>query len=113
CDFLRGAYVSGIALVFFCTAISLVHFRPRTQRFVAVAFGMGLALILNELSVFLAFDTFYLDMTHPDPDLKLDVETLYRRHESRIGVWLMVAFLAQLTRLRPFHPRAAFLLRPR
>src|SRR5207244_13522042 len=103
----------GIALVFLCTATSLVHWRPRTQRIVAVSFGVGLALILNELSVFLAFDTFYLDMTHADPDLKFDVEALYRRHESRMGVWLMVAFLAQLTLAGPFYRRVSFVLRTR
>lgn len=112
-DFLRGAYVSGIVLVFLATAVSLVRFRAKVQRLVALVEGVGFALILNELSVFLAFDTFYLDMTTPDPNLVFSAETLYRRSESRWGVMLMAAFLLQLVLLRPFYRRLAFVVRTR
>jgi CRP-like cAMP-binding protein len=112
-DFLRAAYVSGIALVFVATAVSLVRFRAKVQRVVALAEGAGFALILNELSVFLAFDTFYLDMTTPDPNLVFSAETLYRRSESGWAVMLMAAFLLQLALLRPFYRRLAFVVRTR
>ncbi len=45
--FLRGAYVTGIALVFASTALSLLRFRPALQRALALFFGAGLALILE------------------------------------------------------------------
>jgi CRP-like cAMP-binding protein len=112
-DFLRVAYTLGIALVFLSTATSLVRFRMGVQRIIAIVYGVGFALILNALSVFLAFDTFYLDMTTRDPNLVFSVEALYRRHESRWAILLMVAFLAQLTFLRPFYRRLAFLLMSR
>jgi hypothetical protein len=91
----------------------LLRFRPQIQRAVALVYGVGFALILNELSVFLAFDIFYLDMTTQDPNLMLNVETLYRRTESRTAVTAMIAFLVLLTFLRRFLRRTAFVLRAR
>jgi hypothetical protein len=72
--------------------------------------GAGFALILNELSVFLAFDTFYLDMTTRDPAMAFNVEALYRRSESGRAVALMVAALLMLTYVRHFLQRSAFVL---
>jgi CRP-like cAMP-binding protein len=106
--FLRGAYTSGIALVFASTAVGLLRYRLPLQRVVAVGFGTGLALILNELSVFLAFDTFYLDMTTRDPTMVFSVEQLYRRSESSWAVTLVLAALASLTFLHAFLRRALF-----
>jgi CRP-like cAMP-binding protein len=110
---LRLAYVAGIVLILGSTATSIIRFRRKLQREVAVSFGVGFALLLNELSVFLAFDSFYLDMTHADPRLPFKVETLYRRSESVYAVVLMLAFLALLTFLGPFVRRVAFVLRAR
>ena len=59
------------------------------------------------------FDTFYLDMTTPDPNLVFSAGALYRRSEGRWGVILMAAFLLQLALLRPFYRRLAFVLRTR
>ncbi len=112
-ELLRAAYVTGIVLVFLSTATALVRFRARVQKVIALAQGLGFALILNELSVFLAFDTFYLDMTTPDPNLVFSAGALYRRSEGRWGVILMAAFLLQLALLRPFYRRLAFVLRTR
>jgi CRP-like cAMP-binding protein len=112
-DFLRAAYTVGIALVVGSTATALLRFRLSVQRVVALVYGVGFALILNELSVFLAFDTFYLDMTTRDPKLVFSVEALYRRSESGWAIALMAAFLAQLTFLRPFYRRSAFVLASR
>lgn len=108
--FLRAAYVSGMALVFASTALSLLRFRQRLQRVLAVGFGAGLALILNELSVFLAFDIFYLDMTRRDPAMVFSVEALYRRSESVWAVALALAALSGLTYLRAFLRRSAYLV---
>jgi CRP-like cAMP-binding protein len=109
--FLRDAYIAGILLVFASTAIALVRFRPRTLKAVSVVYGIGFALILNELSVFLAFDIFYIDMSTRDPTLAFDVESLYRRGESTWAVVLMLAFLVQLVFLRDFYLRGALVLR--
>ncbi len=108
--FLRGAYVTGIALVFASTALSLLRFRPALQRALALFFGAGLALILNELSVFLAFDIFYLDMTRRDPAMLFSVEALYRRGESVWAVALALAALSAVTFLRDFLRRSAYLV---
>ena len=106
--FLRTAYTLGIALVFVSTGLSLVRFRAHMQRVLAILYGIGFACILNELSVFLTFDVFYLDMTTPDPHLVFDVELLYRRSESAWAIALMLALLLQLTFLRRFYRRALF-----
>ena len=108
--FLRSAYTVGIALVFVSTGLSLVRFRGGMQRVLAILYGIGFALILNELSVFLTFDVFYLNMTTPDPRLVFDVELLYRRSESAWAIALMIALLVQLTFLRRFYRRALFVL---
>ena len=107
---LRTAYTSGIAMVFLSTATALTRFRSRVQRAVAIIFGAGLALILNELSVFLAFDTFYLNMTTRDPRMAFDVESLYRRSESHWAIALMLSLLVMLTYLRHFLRRSVWVL---
>ncbi len=107
---LRVSYTSGIAMVFVSTAAALARFRARTQRVLALVFGAGFALILNQLSVFLAFDTFYLDMTTRDPNMAFDVEALYRRSESEWAVALMLGGLLLTTYLRHFLRRSLFVL---
>ena len=111
--FLRAAYLTGIAALFASTAIALARFRARELRVVSAVYGISLALILNELSVFLSFDIFYLDMTTRDPRLAFNVEALYRRSESSRAIMLVLAFLAQLTFLRNFYRRSALVLRTR
>ena len=99
---LRSAYTTGIALVIASVATSFLRFSPRTRRAIAVTYGAGFALIFNELSVFLAFDTFYLDMTTRDPALAFSVESLYRRSESQWAVALALFILVQAAYLRRF-----------
>jgi CRP-like cAMP-binding protein len=110
---LRAAYTTGFLLVIASTATALLRFRPSVRRWLAVTLGVGLALIVNELSVFLAFDVFYIDMTTRDPDLLFNVEALYRRSESSWAVALAVALLVQATYLRRFYRRSAFILATR
>jgi CRP-like cAMP-binding protein len=109
-ELLRTAYTTGFVLVFASTATSLLRFRRRLQRLLAVLYGIGFALILNELSVFLAFDTFYLDMTRRDPNLVFNVQALYQRQESEWAIVVMLAVLIQLTFLRRFYQRLIFVL---
>ena len=110
---LRTAYMSGFALLGVSAASALLTFRPAWRRAVAVAYGVAVALILNELGVTLAFDIFFKDIHTPDPNVPFDVEELYRRTEGVRGTLIALAILIQAAYLRPFWRRAAFVLRTR
>jgi hypothetical protein len=112
-DVLRAAYTTGFGLLGVSSCASLLTFRPGWRRGIAVAYGVALALILNELGVTLAFDIFYKNITTPDPNVPFDVEELYRRTEGVRAVLIAFAVLLQAAYLRPFWRRAAFVLRTR
>jgi CRP-like cAMP-binding protein len=112
-DVLRAAYTTGFGLLGVSSCASLLTFRPGWRRAIAVAYGVALALILNELGVTLAFDIFYKNITTPDPNVPFDVEELYRRTEGVRAVMIAFAVLLQAAYLRPFWRRAAFVLRTR
>ncbi len=112
-DVLRGAYVSGFFLLITSAFASLLTFRTSYRRVIAVAYGVALALIANELGVTLAFDIFYKDIHTPDPDVAFDVERLYRRTESVRAIVIGLALLVQAAYLRRFYARAAFIARTR
>jgi CRP-like cAMP-binding protein len=110
---LRTAYMSGFTLLGLSAAASLLTFRPGWRRAIALAYGVAVALIVNELGVTLAFDIFYKDIHTPDPTVPFDVEMLYRRTEGVRGIFIALAVLLQAAYLRPFWRRAAFVLRTR
>jgi len=110
---LRTAYMSGFALLGISAASALLTFRPAWRRAIALAYGVAVALILNELGVTLAFDIFYKDIHTPDPSVPFDVEDLYRRTEGVRATLIALAVLVQAAYLRPFWRRAAFVLRTR
>lgn len=112
-DVLRSAYMTGFGLLVVSACASLLTFRPGWRRGIALAYGVALALILNELGVTLAFDIFYKNITTPDPNVPFDVELLYRRTEAVRGILIALAVLMQVAYLRPFWRRAAFVLRTR
>ena len=112
-EVLRAAYVSGFFLLITSAFASLLTFRTSYRRFIAVAYGIALALIANELGVTLAFDIFYKDIHTPDPDVAFDVERLYRRTESIRAIFIGLALLVQAAYLRRFYARAAFIARTR
>ncbi len=112
-DVLRTAYMSGFALVLGSSAIALLTFRPSWRRFIAIAYGIGGALILNELGVTLAFDIFYKDIHTADPNVPFDVERLYRRTEPLRAIVIGLVVLIQAAYLRTFYSRALFVLRTR
>ena len=83
-DVLRTAYMTGFALVLASSAASVLTFRPSLRRILAIAYGIGGALIVNELGVTLAFDIFYKDIHTPDPEMpsRSTSSVLYRRHRA-------------------------------
>jgi CRP-like cAMP-binding protein len=110
---LRAAYMTGFGLLGVSSASSLLTFRPGWRRAIALAYGVAVALILNELGVTLAFDIFYKDIHTPDPAVAFDVEQLYRRTEALRGIFIALAVLLQAAYLGPFWRRAGFVLRTR
>jgi CRP-like cAMP-binding protein len=112
-DVLRSAYMSGFALVLSSAAASLLTFRPSFRRFIAIAYGIGGALILNELGVTLAFDIFYKDIHTADPNVPFDVERLYRRAEPLRAIAMGLVVLIQMVYLRRFYARAFFVMKTR
>jgi len=112
-DVLRAAYMTGFGLLAASSCASLLTFRPAWRRGIALAYGVALALILNELGVTLAFDIFYKNITTPDPTVPFDVEELYRRTEGVRAILIALAVLLQAVYLRPFWRRAAFVVQTR
>ncbi len=112
-DVLRTLYMSGFALVLGSSAASVLTFRPSLRRVIAIAYGIGGALILNELGVTLAFDIFYKDIHTPDPNVAFDVERLYRRTEPLRAILIGLVVLIQAAYLRTFYSRVWFIVRTR
>ncbi len=112
-DVLRSAYMTGFMLLIASACASLLTFRPAWRRAIAVAYGIAVALILNELGVTLAFDIFYKDIHTADPDFAFDVERLYRRTEPLRAIAIGLVVLVQAAYLRRFYARAAFVLMTR
>jgi CRP-like cAMP-binding protein len=112
-DVLRSLYMTGFFLVLFSSAASVLTFRPTYRRWIALAYGIGGALIINELGVTLAFDIFYKDIHTPDPNVAFDVERLYRRTEPLRAIIIGLVVLVQAAYLRTFYQRAWFILRTR
>jgi len=110
---LRTAYTSGFALVFVSAAAAVLAFRPAVRKLVALAYGVGVALIFNELGVTLAFDIFFKDIHTPDPDVAFDIERLYRRTEPVRAIAIGLVVLIQAVYLRPFYRRVWFIARTR
>jgi CRP-like cAMP-binding protein len=108
---LRAAYMTGFALLFASAAAALLTFRPVIRKLVAIAYGVGAALIFNELGVTLAFDIFYKDIHTPDPDVAFDIERLYRRTEPLRAIVIGLVVLIQAAYLRRFYRRAWFIAR--
>jgi CRP-like cAMP-binding protein len=110
---LRAAYMTGFGLLVISAATSVLTFRPAIRKLVAVAYGIGAALIFNELGVTLAFDIFYKDIHTPDPDVAFDIERLYRRTEPLRAIAIGLVALIQVVYLRQFYRRVWFILRTR
>jgi CRP-like cAMP-binding protein len=110
---LRAAYMTGFTLLVVSAASGILTFRPGVRRLVAIAYGVGAALIFNELGVTLAFDIFFKDIHTPDPDVAFDVERLYRRTEPIRAIAIALVVLIQAAYLRRFYARVWFIVRTR
>ena len=108
---LRAAYMTGFTLLLVSAATGILAFRPGVRRLVALGYGIGAALIFNELGVTLAFDIFYKDIHTPDPSVAFDVERLYRRTEPIRAIAIGLVVLIQAAYLRQFYRRAWFITR--
>jgi CRP-like cAMP-binding protein len=107
---LRAAYMTGFALLGISSCAALLTFRPSLRRAIALSYGIGIALIFNELGVTLAFDVFFKDIHTADPNAPFDIEQLYRRTEPLRAIVIGLAVLFQLAYLRPFYRRAMFVI---
>ena len=112
-EVLRAAYLTGFTLLGVSALMALLTFRPAVRRFVALAYGIGCALIFNELGVTLAFDIFFKDIHTPDPTVPFDIERLYRRTEPLRAIAMAVLVLVQAAYLRRFYRRAFFVAKTR
>ncbi|HEY4120567.1 MAG TPA: cyclic nucleotide-binding domain-containing protein [Byssovorax sp.] len=112
-EVLRLAYLTGFALLMISSCASLLTFRAELRRLIAIAYGVGIALILNELGVTLAFDIFFKDIHTPDPNVPFDIERLYRRSEPLRFIAIGVVVLVQAAYLRSFYRRAWFIVKTR
>jgi CRP-like cAMP-binding protein len=110
---LRVAYMSGFGLLVFSAAAALLTFRPIWRKLVAIAYGIGGALIFNELGVTLAFDIYFRDIHTPDPNVAFDVERLYRRTEPLRAIAIGLVVLLQAVYLRRFYRRVWFIAKTR
>jgi CRP-like cAMP-binding protein len=110
---LRAAYMTGFASLVGSACASLLTFRPGVRRVIALLYGVGVALIFNELGVTLAFDIFYKDIHTADPNLPFDVERLYDRGAAVHAIVIGLAVLIQAAYLRRFYARVLFVLATR
>ena len=109
-DVLRAAYMTGFAALVGSACASLLTFRPGFRRAIGVLYGVGTALILNELGVTLAFDIFFKDIHTPDPNAPFDLGALYARSTAVHAFVLGLFVLVQAAYLRRFYRRVGFLL---
>jgi CRP-like cAMP-binding protein len=112
-EVVRVAYMTGFALLVGSAAAALLRFREGWRKFVALAYGAGIALIFNELGVTLAFDIFYKDIHTADPNAPFDVERLYQRTEALRAIAIGLVVLLQAAYLRSFYRRVFFIAKTR
>jgi CRP-like cAMP-binding protein len=112
-DVLRLFYLGGFALLGVSSCASLLTFRIGWRRAIALAYGIGVALIFNELGVTLAFDIFFKDIHTADPNHAFNIERLYRRTQAPHAIAIGLVVLIQAAYLRGFYRRAAFVVMTR
>lgn len=109
---LRALYLSGLGVFVGCSLTLLFAYRRDLVRLAACGIGAGLGLVINKLSLLLAFDIFYAGMTTPDPGRPFSFAELYQRSEwvyvalALLGVLLLLVYFRGLLRLGWYALRA-------
>lgn len=95
--FLKGTYLSGF-VIFFLSAFALfIGFQHHLVRWVAVGLGVGAGLVVNNLSLLLAFDVFYPEAGAVKPAANFSYAVLYQRSESLYALFGVTSLLIFLT----------------
>jgi len=100
---LRALYLSGLGLFTGCSLMLLFAYRRAPVRLAARGIGAGLGLVVNKLSLLIAFDIFYAGAV--DPDRPFSYAELYQRSEwvyvalALLGVLLLLVYFRGLLRL--------------
>lgn len=110
---LSGSLVAAVILLAVSGYGALVFYKPRARRVIAILFGIALALLLEQPSVWLTFDIFYVDVFTPDTNLTFDVEVLYERSEGHSYLIIALALLLQAVYLRHFYFRVIMVIAAR
>jgi CRP-like cAMP-binding protein len=110
---LRLFYVGGVLLLVGTAGAAPFVFRRGVRRALCLGFGTGAGLLVNELSVLLAFDIFFRDIFERDPTLRFDPALLYHRSANLWAFALLLVAFAQATYFQEFYRRVYYLLRER
>lgn len=110
---LRAFYLSGLALFVGCSLTLLFAYRRRLVRWAARGIGAGLGLVVNKLSLLIAFDIFYADMTTLDPARPFSYAELYERSEWIYVALILLCVLLMLVYFRGLWRIAWYALRAR
>ncbi len=109
---LRTLYLSGLALFVGASLTLLFTYRRGLVRWAARGIGAGLGLVVTKLSLLIAFDIFYADMTTLDPARPFSYAELYARSEwiyvalAVLGVLLLLVYFRGLLRIVWYAVRA-------
>jgi CRP-like cAMP-binding protein len=94
--FLRSTYMTGLGVFVLSTLALFLAYRRRWAAAAAAGIGLGLGLVVNKLSLLIAFDIFYLDMTRLDPSKEFSYLALYERSEwiyAAVAIFTALIFL--------------------
>jgi hypothetical protein len=95
--FLKGTYLSGFAAFFLSTLALFIGFQHRLVRWVAVGLGVGAGLVVNNLSLLIAFDIFYPEVGAMTQAADFSYAMLYQRSESLYALFGVASLLVFLT----------------
>jgi len=110
---LRALYLSGLGLFVGCSLTLLFAYRRAPVRLAARGIGAGLGLVVNKLSLLIAFDIFYGGTNALGPDRPFSYAELYQRSEWVYVALVLLAVLLLLVYFRGLWRLGAYALRAR
>ncbi len=110
---LRALYLFGLGLFVGCSLTLLFAYRRASVRLAACGIGAGLGLVVNKLSLLIAFDIFYAGMTALGPERPFSYAELYQRSEWVYVALVLLAVLLLLVYFRGLLRLAVYALRAR